>query len=512
MRRAAFRSCLAATGSARGVTEARKNSDQPCPVPGPRRLRHQAVRCAVPPAPASGPRRLRAARSVWPSGGASTEYWALPRPSQDDVGSLLGFQVVQSSLAVGVRGCPAVGRSLLGWQGVRIALVGPLAWCAARSLHAHLDRRGDCACWVPLLVAPRRRAASLTGAAVWCAGDSLRGRCSVILIESRWSEVGAQGCWITIYWTASSARCLRHPHRAVLPAGSSDAALCSSLCCAGSVWAGPSLPIALSTAASARCGATEPREHSAGLLASGPAAGAGSLASDSGAHPTHRDWLCADCWPSPGVYTRVPASCPHCLSRGHWCFGRRAPPARLLCPDARRAFFSTACSRGAAAPLACCSGATGRRRRGAVQSRQKAADGQEQHSHSLPPPMRPTKSHPPKGPRAPPDKHPARTKDRHVQPVDGVWRPTSGQATLCRTEWKSPVLSRGPAGRPDRASRSEPAGARRLGPAAQRTAPHGVLLPTRSAAYDGLLSEENMRLLLVLGQQIHDGGAPAANG
>ena len=36
--------------------------------------------------------------------------------------------------------------SLLGWRVVMIALVGLLAWCAARSLLAHLDRRGDCAC------------------------------------------------------------------------------------------------------------------------------------------------------------------------------------------------------------------------------------------------------------------------------------------------------------------------------------------------------------------------------
>ena len=52
--------------------------------------------------------------------------------------------MVQSSLACG--GLSLCGAFSARLAGVRIALVGFFAWCTARSLRAHLDRRGGCAC------------------------------------------------------------------------------------------------------------------------------------------------------------------------------------------------------------------------------------------------------------------------------------------------------------------------------------------------------------------------------
>ena len=69
--------------------------------------------------------------------------------------------MVQSSLSGG--GLSLCGSFSARLAGVRIARRAARLMCAARSLHAHLDRRGDCACWVPLLVAPQGRAASLAG-------------------------------------------------------------------------------------------------------------------------------------------------------------------------------------------------------------------------------------------------------------------------------------------------------------------------------------------------------------
>ena len=57
----------------------------------------------------------------------------------------MGLQVVHSS-SLSCGGLSLCGSFSARLAGVRIVFIGLLAWCAAWSLHAHLDRRGGCAC------------------------------------------------------------------------------------------------------------------------------------------------------------------------------------------------------------------------------------------------------------------------------------------------------------------------------------------------------------------------------
>ena len=54
--------------------------------------------------------------------------------------------VQSSSLALSCGGLTLCGSFSARLAGVRIVFVGLLAWCATRSLRAHLGSRGDCAC------------------------------------------------------------------------------------------------------------------------------------------------------------------------------------------------------------------------------------------------------------------------------------------------------------------------------------------------------------------------------
>ena len=100
--------------------------------------------------------------------------------------------MVQSLLALSaVRGCPSVGRSLLGWRVVMIVLAGFFGWCAARSLRAHLDRRGGCACCagVPVRGSPGMGGAAFGGFLVVLGSCPAGGH---RFPESHWRPLGAQ--------------------------------------------------------------------------------------------------------------------------------------------------------------------------------------------------------------------------------------------------------------------------------------------------------------------------------
>ena len=118
--------------------------------------------------------------------------------------------MVQLSLSCG--GLSLCGSLSARLAGVRIVFIGFFGWCAARSFHAHLDRRGGCACCagVPVRGSPGTDRAAfggfgeLPGGRPSVSGESLETpgvqfmsvskRLGSLCSGARGSEVGGEQC------------------------------------------------------------------------------------------------------------------------------------------------------------------------------------------------------------------------------------------------------------------------------------------------------------------------------